>query len=384
MYNKHIDQGLYNELSRVYGSFTKKVLSLLKKPSTRHYLRVNTMVITRDELLELLREKYPEYTFNPDPYVDEAIYIVVKGPFKIPVVDKKIVVDWYAAESIVLGANLYVPGVIYYDDFRKGEEVNIVTPSGEVIAYGVAEVDSARLKYLRKGVVAKNIVSLYKIPPIADMDEFKQGLFYPQSLPAMLVSKIIDPKPGEAILDCCAAPGGKTTHVIQLTRGLAKLVAVDRSISKIKKIVENIRRLKLPRNLHIILGDSRYLHVDMVYTKFDKVLIDPPCTGIGFRPKLIIDKSYRDVINNVNYQKQFISSAKHLVKEKGLLVYSTCTITFSENEGLSMYIRDNGFKSIELDLPYASKVYINDVVGYRFDPLINDMNGYYIAVFEKK
>ncbi len=378
-----MDSAIYSELTRIYGSLIEKLLYLMKKPCKRHYLRVNTFVTTRGELLDILREKYPDYIFEQDPYVDEAIYIVVKGPYKIPLAEKKVVVDWRAAESIMLGANVYAPGVIDFDDFTEGDEVNIVSPGGDVVAYGIAKVSSEKLRYMKKGVVVKTLVSEYKLPPIADMDEYKRGMFYPQSLPAMLVSKIVNPKPGETVLDCCAAPGGKTSHLIQLSKGLARIIAVDRSRPKINKLVDTIHRLRLPRNIHVVLGDSRYLHEDMPYLKPDKILIDPPCTGLGFRPKITINKTQRDIINSISYQKQFINMAKHVLRKGGLLVYSTCTITFSENEGIAMYIRNMGFKNIELELPYCSKVYIDDIVGYRFDPFTHDMNGYFITVFQK-
>lgn len=378
-----VDQGVYRDLSRVYGSSVGRLLELLKKPCRRHYLRVNTFLTTRGELLDVLKEKYPEYEFKPDPFVDEAIYVVVKGPFKVPVVGKKIVVDWRAVESIMLGANVYAPGVIGYEEFGVGEEVNIVSPRGDVIAYGVTKVSSDKIRCMKKGVVVETITSIYKLPPIADMEEYKKGLFYPQSLPAMLVSKIIDPKPGETILDCCAAPGGKTSHIAQLSRGLARIVAVDRSMPKINKLVETFKRLRIPRNLHVVLGDSRYLHIDMPLLKPSKILVDPPCTGLGYRPKALIDKTYRDLVNSANYQKQFINMASRILEKNGLLVYSTCTLTFSENEGVSLYARKLGFKSIEIELPYASKVYVDDIVGYRFDPFTSDMNGFFIAVFRK-
>ncbi len=387
MFNNYyttVDKGISLSLARVYGSITKALINSLSKPSSRHYLRVNTLLISRGELLDLLREKYSEYSFLEEPHINDAIYILVKGPYKVPIVEKKVVVDKNAAESIMLGAPVYRPGVVSFDEFSKGEEVNIVAPNGRIVALARTLIDSLKLKYMKKGIVAENIISLYKLPPIREMEEYKKGYFYPQSLPAMIVSHILDPRPCETILDCCASPGGKTTHLIQLSRGRSKIISIDRSMGKIEKIIDNVRRLRLPNNVLAIPMDARYLDRDLAMLRVDKALIDPPCTGLGVRPKIYIDKTLADLKNSFEYQKQFIKPVASILKENGLLVYSTCTLTFEENELVSSIIIDHGFESIDLGkLPYADKVYYNDVVAYRYHPLNNDMNGYYIAVFKK-
>ncbi len=371
------------DIMRVYGSLAKALIAKLTTPCTRHYLRVNTMVISRGELLDILCTKYPEYRFEEDPYYGDAIYIVVKGPYRVPIVDKKIIVDYIAAESIMLGAPVYRPGVIGYDDFRAGEEVNIVAPNGYVVAVAEAIIDSWKLKRIRRGIVARNIVSRYKLPAIREMPEYRKGFFHPQSLPSIAVTHVLNPVAGETIIDCCASPGGKTSHIIQYSRGRARLVSIDRSMPKLRRIVETMDRLRLPRNYFLYLGDSRYLDRDLPMLRADKILIDPPCTALGVRPKLAFNKTYRDLLNSVSYQKQFFRPAHRILRDNGVLVYSTCTLTFMENEGNALYIRDLGFKSLEIEIPYTEKVYIDDIVVYRFSPLTHDMNGYFIAVFRK-
>jgi len=378
-----IETELFKSISMVFGSLTKPILDKLMIPCSRYYLRVNTMIIDRGELLDLLCSKYTEYTFNPDPYYNDAIYIIVKGPYKIPIVDKKIVVDYIAAESIMLGAPVYRPGIIKFDTFRPGEEVNIITPNGLIVALAKTTMNSKKVKQIRKGLVAKNIVSRYRLPPIREMLEYKAGLFYPQSLPSIAVTHILSPEAGETIIDCCAAPGGKTSHIIQYSRGLVRLISIDRSIPKINKIIETITRLRLPKNYFLYLGDSRYLDSDLSMIKADKILIDPPCTALGIRPKLLFTKTYKDLLNSVAYQRQFFKPAYNILKVNGILVYSTCTITFHENEGNCLYIRDLGFETVDVEVPYADKVYLDNMVFYRFSPLSHDMNGYFIAVFKK-
>ncbi len=373
-----------SELRKVYGSTTRSLIERLGTPSKRHYLRVNTLAISTGELLDLLKSNYSSYRFGVDEHYVDAIYIEVKGPFNVPIVDKKILVDCKAAESIILGANLYLPGVKEHDHFKKGDLVNAVAPGGEHVALCEAVVNSSELKSMGRGMVAKTITSKYKLPAIREMAEYSKGLFYPQSLPSIAVGHVIDPRPGELIVDYCAAPGGKTTHLIQLSRGSSRIVSIDRSTEKVVKIVETISRLRNPLNALIMPSDSRYLDIDHPFIRPDKALIDPPCTALGFRPKVCFNKSLRDALSLSEYQKQFISSAVKMLKPRGLLVYSTCTLTLVENEEVAQYAIKRGLEPLEISLPYSEKVYYGDVVAYRYSPLSHDMNGFFIAAFMKK
>lgn len=380
----HANGSIVSELRRVYGSSTRSLIERLRSPSRRHYLRVNTLVISAGELLDLLKSNYPSYRFGVDEYYSDAIYIEVEGPFNVPTVDKKILVDCKAAESIVLGANLYLPGVREHDHFRKGDFVNAVAPGGECIALCEAVINSNELRTMSKGMVAKTIISKYKLPAIREMIEYDKGLFYPQSLPSIAVGHLANPQPGELIVDYCAAPGGKTTHLIQLSRGSSRVVSIDRSIEKAAKIIEAISRLRNPLNALIMPSDSRYLDIYHPFIRPDKALIDPPCTALGFRPKICFNKSLRDALSLSEYQKQFINAAVKMLKPKGLLIYSTCTLTLVENEEVAQYAVNHGLEPVETFLPYSEKVYYGDIVAYRYSPFSHDMNGFFIAVFMKK
>ncbi len=379
-----IEEKLMKSLYRVYGSSTKYLVEKLYTPPSRLYIRVNTLEINRDVLLSMFKEK--GYDVYSDPYVEEAIYFPIKGPYKIPILDKKIKVDKYAAESILMGANLYAPGIHRYDDFREGEEVNVVSPNNMVIAVVETTVSSEKLKHVRRGIIGINKLSLYRAPPIRDLPGYNDGLFYPQSLPAMFVSKILNPYPGELIVDMNSAPGGKTSHLVLLTRGSARIFAFERNLRKSLKVVETLNRLKAYKNVIVAPMDSRYIDQDLLLLdRVDKVLVDPPCTGLGVRPKISIDKTWKDVVVSHNYQFQFIKTAYKILRKGGLMIYSTCTLTFEENELVSLKsIRELGFESIDLGrLPYSDKIYFEDLVAYRFSPLNHDMPGYYIVLFRK-
>ena len=380
-----IDARLYSSLSRVYGSLTKTVVEKLYTPSHRLYVRVDTLLTTRDELLDIFRSR--GFRVEPDPYVEEALYFIVEGPYKVPVLDKLVIVDKEGAESIMLGANLYAPGVVGFDDFREGEELTVLAPNGEPIAIVKAVVSSDKLKFMNKGVVGVNILSRYRAPPLRDQPEYEKGYFYPQSLPAMITTHILDPKPYELIVDMNAAPGGKTSHIIQLTRGLARVVAFERSVGKALVLTNTLNRLRMNRNVVVLPMDSRYIDVDLnLVGRVDKVLVDPPCTGLGVRPKVYIDKKYEDVLVASRYQIQFLKTASRILKCNGYVVYSTCTITFEENELVSLKaMKEYGLEPIDPGFqPYAERVEYEDLIAVRYSPLGYDMPGYYIVLFKKK
>ncbi len=375
---------MYKSLCRSLGSLCHSVIDAIFRVPRRLYLRVNTAVISRDHLLDLLRAK--GINVYPDPYVDEAIYILLAGPYKIEVLQKKIIVNRHAAESIMMGANTYAPGVIDYDYFKQGETVTIMAPNMKPVAIGVTVVDSDTLKKMRKGLVARTIKSVYRAPPIRDLPEYRAGYFYPQSLPAMMVSRLLDPKPGEVIVDMNSSPGGKTSHIAQLTRGAARILAFDRNTGKIERVRETLERLRLYRNVILIPADTRYIDIDLLSSGIaDAVLIDPPCTGLGVRPKIEIRTGRADLINSYRYQRQFFRPAKTIVKPGGRIVYSTCTLTYEENQGNILYaIKTYKLQCVDLGhVPYAEKIVFDNCTAYRFGPHIEDMPGFFIAVLRK-
>ncbi|OYT40322.1 MAG: RNA methyltransferase [Desulfurococcales archaeon ex4484_58] len=378
-----IEPKLFHSLMRIYGSSTEYLFRKLFTPPNRLYIRVNTLLISRDELIDLLKEK--GLNPNPDPYIEDAIYFNVKGPYHIPILDKRIIVDRYTAESLMLGANLYRPGVIKYDDFNKGEKVNVVAPNNMIVAVVKTVVSSDKLKYMKKGLIGYNILSKYRAPALRSLEEYNKGYFYSQSLPAMMVSRVIKPKPYELIADLTAAPGGKTSHVVQLTKGLARVVAFERNVKKTLKLINNLKILKLYRNVIALPMDSRYIDIDLdLVGRVDKVIVDPPCSSLGVRPRILIDRKYEDIIVLRDYQIQFLRVASKIVRPGGLIVYSTCTLTFEENELNVLEASKWGLKPIDLgELPYSERVLFDEVIAYRYSPLYYDMPGYFIALLKK-
>lgn len=381
------DYELRKSLSRIFGEALGDFLRSLTSPGARYYMRVNILKASPEEVVDRLRARGLDV--YRDEHLPEAIYIPVKGPNKVDLRDKIVVVDKRAAESVYMGSNLYAPGVLRCSDgVDRGVAVSIVTETGLVVAEGVAVMSCSDMLRRGRGLAVKVTNSVYRLPPIASLPEYRDGLIYPQSLPAMYVSRVLNPKPYEVIIDTCAAPGGKTGHIIELTMGRALVLAFDHSRRKLKQMVGELERLGHTGFVDIWRTDSRYLHIDFSWARADKIVVDPPCSALGVRPKLFDVKSYRDVVNAANYQIQFLRSAARLLKKGGVLVYSTCTVTVEENEEVIERFIDE-YRCIEpvaVDLPVGGRGFKGSRFGdlyARFHPHEHDTTGYFIAKLVK-
>jgi 16S rRNA (cytosine967-C5)-methyltransferase len=238
----------------------------------------------------------------------------------------------------------------------------------------------------RKGLAVRILVSRYRAPSLRELDEYKRGLIYDQSLPAQWVAHVLNPRSGELIVDMNCAPGGKLTHFAQV--GNCWILGFDRSMPKVSETLEHVRRLSLSTYIDVQLHDSRYLDVDFprLVGKVDKVLIDPPCSSLGVRPKLIDVKTYEHIEITFRYQVQFLKPAYKLLKRGGLLLYSTCTVTPLENEVIVEHAVKLGFEVEYVDIPYKEVGITGHEWAYmvaRFHPHVHDTPGFFIALLRK-
>jgi 16S rRNA (cytosine967-C5)-methyltransferase len=154
----------------------------------------------------------------------------------------------------------------------------------------------------------------------------------------MLVAHVIDPKPGERIMDMCSAPGGKTTHIAELMGNVGEIVARDIHQHKLRLVEESCKRL----GVNIVkteIYDATHLDENSL-EKYDKILLDAPCSGLGVirrKPDLRWKKESDNFIELSKLQKEMLEVASKYVKPGGTLIYSTCTINKTEN---IMVVRD--------------------------------------------
>jgi 16S rRNA (cytosine967-C5)-methyltransferase len=161
---------------------------------------------------------------------------------------------------------------------------------------------------------------------------WRAGAFLAQSRAAMLVARALGPRAGERVLDLCAAPGGKTTHLAALMEGRGEVVAVERSPRRAGTLVRTAQRLHAG-NVRVELRDAALLSPNG--EAFDRVLVDPPCSGLGTlqaRADLRWRVTPAGVTEMARSQAAILGAGAGALRPGGVLVYSTCTISPTENE----------------------------------------------------
>lgn len=162
---------------------------------------------------------------------------------------------------------------------------------------------------------------------------YRDGLISVQDESSMLVAEALAPQPGMTVLDCCAAPGGKTCHIAEIMEGRGRVLANDIHPHKAKLIEDHAQRLGLD-NVETLSGDALQLAERLDTASFDRILLDAPCSGLGVirrKPDLKWAKTPGDVAEIAGVQRALLDSVSGLLKPGGLLVYSTCTIEPREN-----------------------------------------------------
>lgn len=167
-----------------------------------------------------------------------------------------------------------------------------------------------------------------------DTPAWKQGEFYVQDPSTLVAVDVLDPQPAESVLDLCAAPGGKTTYIAQLMRNLGEIIAADASNARLDRVIENCRRLGVTIVATIPCEGTRLTRC-LRGAKFDRVLVDAPCSNTGVlrrRADLRWRVTEEEILRLAQLQEKLLTVAGQLTKPGGTLVYSTCSLEPEENE----------------------------------------------------
>lgn len=170
-------------------------------------------------------------------------------------------------------------------------------------------------------------------PSLQSLQAYRNGWFYVQDESAMLVAHLLSPEPEKKVVDLCAAPGGKTSHIAQLMGNTGQIVAVDVSQDRVRRVEENCQRLGIT---NVLVQTANAANDSLEFVKdADCVLIDAPCSGFGTlrrHPDIRWKKSPRQINELAQLQISLLQNTARKVKPGGVLVYSTCSTEPEENE----------------------------------------------------
>lgn len=183
------------------------------------------------------------------------------------------------------------------------------------------------------------------VPSIGDQF-FPAGAAMLQNLPSIVCARVLAPQPGETVLDMCAAPGNKTTHLAELMGDRGRLIALDKTANKLALLdakmrtfgVQSVRCFAYDSTQAVredaaaAADDGDDLRPPFAPQTFDRILLDAPCSALGNRPQLRNDLSARQLASYAAVQKKLWRAAVELLRPGGVLVYSTCTVAEAENE----------------------------------------------------
>lgn len=268
---------------------------------------------------------------------------------------------------------------MWFDFFDRTELEALLAAGNNVppltIRVNTTKISTEELKERLGAIdgVCEGALNLVTRGSVAETEGFADGLFTVQDAAAQMASLALDIKAGERILDMCAAPGGKTTHIAELTGPNGAVVAWDKYPHKIILIEKTAERLGLT-------NISAYVHngcdIDTNHINgFDKVLLDAPCSGLGIirkKPDIKWSRSEEDILLLCEEQRKLLHAASLYVKPGGILVYSTCTISDRENE-----------RMIE-DFLMSHHNYVVEGEATTMLPHINNTDGFFICTLRRQ
>ena len=219
--------------------------------------------------------------------------------------------------------------------------------------------------------------------PIPELAAFKDGLFQVQDEAAQLVTLLLNPRPGETVLDACAGLGGKTGHIAQMMNSHGRLIAMDKNKKKLGRLESEMYRL----GISIVTTRTHDLNEPFNredHKKFDRILLDAPCSGMGVlrrNPDAKWRMSELDLFDHQKRQSEFLDNLADLVKPGGVLVYAVCSTEPEENElVIKGFLNKHSEFAIEKSpdgLPFKARSLITEDGYFKTSPHLHNMDGFF-------
>ncbi|XP_067107329.1 tRNA (cytosine(72)-C(5))-methyltransferase NSUN6 isoform X2 [Osmerus mordax] len=348
----------------------QRLLSCLSHPPAFTCVRASTHLAPLEEIRHRLGEELrkqrcgqhmcgsedEEVTILSHPHIPDVLLLPVIGPRSVKQLGSEVVVGALCGSAVLRGAHVFAPGILATPKFMKaGDTVSVFSDlEGKCtrgsknfqgkrvfLGNGLAGLDRSSIFCTNepvKGLGIQMVEPLYQSP---SFDGVLPSLVFLQNLPSVVVGHVLGPRPGERILDMCAAPGGKTCHIAALMGGQGEVVALDKIRSKVERIRQNAKTLHLDcirahcfNSVQAVSGDPARETEGPPFPpeSFDRVLLDAPCSGLGQRPSMACSWGLKEVCSYQPLQRKLFHTAVQLLRRGGVLVYSTCTVTLAENE----------------------------------------------------
>ncbi|MDP9130752.1 MAG: 16S rRNA (cytosine(967)-C(5))-methyltransferase RsmB [Candidatus Binatota bacterium] len=279
------------------------------------------------------------------------------------------------AKALMLASNQRTPLVV---------RVNLGKTSREKLLASWHEQDIAA----EPTAVSPQAIRLPTGVSIERLPGFTEGLFQVQSEASQLVSYLVGPASGDLILDACAAPGGKATHLAELIGDQGNIIAIDTSARGVERINQNAERLGLGAIQTKCANASKTLPPKLT-GPYDRILVDAPCSGLGTlrsHPEIKWQRDNSDIARLCALQARILQSVTQHLKIGGVLVYSTCTLTVDENERVvEDFLRDNSRFELVDAARYLPESARHMVHGKYFQalPQRDDTDGFFAARMRK-
>uniref|UniRef100_A0A493U2J3 NOP2/Sun RNA methyltransferase 6 n=1 Tax=Anas platyrhynchos platyrhynchos TaxID=8840 RepID=A0A493U2J3_ANAPP len=340
----------------------QSLLSHLSHPPAFTTVRVNTHLSSVKHVKKMLLEEIQKQFKGicvpvlEHPELQDILLIPAIGPRQdLKKHESEVIVGAQCGYAVLRGAHVYVPGIISTSKFMKaGDLVSVYSDIEGKCKRGAKEFEGVKV-FLGNGISELsrseifsshgpvNGMGIRMIEPVYLSPSFDNVLpshLFLQNLPSVVVSHVLNPQPGERILDMCAAPGGKTTHLATLMHDQGEVIAMDKIANKVKRIKQNAELLQLncikafssTNSLSLSVVKSQGKTTTFYIASFDRILLDAPCSGMGQRPTMSYSSTLKELMSYQPLQRKLFTVAVKLLKPGGVLVYSTCTITLSENE----------------------------------------------------
>ena len=298
--------GLYQlQYMRVkdYAAVSETVAVMHKKQWAKSLLNaILRRYLREQEQLETLADKHVAYA-HPDWMI------------------KRIKADWGVEAKQIFFANNQIPPMSLRVNKRfcqRDEYLNLLHQQG---------IDAAALDCATQGIVLSEPLAVDKLP------KFTQGWVSVQDEAAQLAAEILDVQAGQRVLDVCAAPGGKTAHILELTPKIGALLAIDIDAQRLTRVAENLTRLQLDAEL--LAADATAPENWWDGQLFERILLDAPCSALGVvrrHPDIKLLRRADDITQLQLVQQKILQAAWRMLAPGGILLYATCSILKQENE----------------------------------------------------